>query len=513
MLFPRSSGILLHPTSLPGRYGVGDMGDMAFRFVDFLASCGQSLWQVLPLGPTSYGDSPYQSLSAFAGNPLLISLDKLVSAGWLTGQDVAAPPAFPDYRVDYGPVIAYHDHMLTLAYEHFAATASTDQKAAFDKWCQQNSHWLKDFSLFVALKNANGGRAWVEWPAGEALRDPTTLEAARKTHATHIAEQSFRQWVFYSQWSELKAYANSKGIRIIGDIPIFVAHDSNDVWANPELFALDDKGNPTVVAGVPPDYFSVTGQRWGNPHYRWDVLAKDHYAWWIRRFRSLLALVDIVRIDHFRGFEAYWEVPAAEETAVNGRWVRGPGQKFFDAVREQLGELPIIAEDLGEITRGVEALRDNNHLPGMKVLHFAFEDNCADNVHLPHNLIPNSVVYTGTHDNNTTYGWWAAASAGIRDCMERYIGHKVTRPHWDLIRLAMMSVAHAAIFPLQDIWGFGADTRMNMPGAPSGNWGWRFTAEWLDNPAKERLARWTGLYARWPVPPKEERPEPVIYEP
>ncbi len=505
MLFPRSSGLLLHPTSLPGYYGIGDLGEWAYHFVDFLEAAGQTIWQVLPLGPTSYGDSPYQSLSAFAGNPLLISLDKLIGAGWLTGEDVAAHPTFPDYLVDYGPVITYHNQMLDLAYRRFVANAQPEQRSAFEAWCQQESSWLDDFTLFVALKNANGGKAWVEWPEGEALRQPAAVAEARRNYANEIDEHRWRQWVFYEQWSELKSYANSKGIRIIGDIPIFVAHDSSDVWGNRELYSLDETGQPTVVAGVPPDYFSATGQRWGNPLYRWDVMAKDNYAWWIRRIRAMLSLVDIIRIDHFRGFEAYWEVPASEETAVKGQWVPGPGSKFFDSVRDQLGELPIVAEDLGVMTPGVEALRDAYNLPGMKVLQFAFTNECEDSDYLPHNFVSNCIVYTGTHDNNTTVGWWREVSDGIHACTERYIGHKISKPNWSLIRLAMMSVAHTAIFPLQDIWGFGPDTRMNLPGAPSGNWGWRFTPEWLSNPAKERLADLTRLYGRWPET-EEENP-------
>ena len=505
MLFPRSSGILLHPTSLPGSYGIGDLGEAAYYFVDFLEATGQTVWQVLPLGPTSYGDSPYQALSAFAGNPLLISLDKLVEAGWLTDEDIASVPTFSNYLVDYGPVITYHNAMLNRAYRRFEASATAKQKKRFEVWQLQNGDWLDDFTVYVALKDGNGGKPWVEWPAGQALRDPDTLLEVRKTHTKQIAEQAFRQWVFYDQWLELKAYANSKGVRLVGDIPIFVAHDSSDVWGNPHLFYLDEKGNPTVIAGVPPDYFSATGQRWGNPLYRWDVLAQDGYAWWLRRFRATLAQVDIIRVDHFRGFEAYWEVPASEETAVNGQWVKGPGAHFFDTVRAALGELPILAEDLGLITPEVEALRDNYNLPGMRVLQFAFTDDCEDSVHMPHNFVPNSLIYTGTHDNNTTLGWWQEVSPEIHECMAAYVGHPITEPHWDLIRLAMMAVSHTAIFPLQDVLGFGADTRMNLPGRPFGNWAWRFTIDWLEKPAiNERLATLTKVYARWPEIPEEE---------
>ncbi len=506
MIFPRSSGILLHPTSLPGRYGIGDLGEMAFRVVDFLAATGQTLWQVLPLGPTSYGDSPYQALSAFAGNPLLISFDKLMSAGWLTPEDLANVPQFSPYLVEYGPVINYHNHLLNLAYQRFEANGSPEQKGQFSDWQSRNVGWLDDFVTFMALKDANGGKPWVEWPEGEALREPDAMAAARQTHVRRIAEHTFRQWLFGMQWQELKAYAGSKGVRLVGDIPIFVAHDSSDVWANRDLFSLDEKGYPTFIAGVPPDYFSATGQRWGNPLYRWDVMASNGYQWWSRRFQAALALVDIIRIDHFRGFEAYWEVPASEETAINGRWVEGPGAHFFDTVRQALGELPIIAEDLGVITPGVEALRDSYGLPGMKVLQFAFTETCEDTPYLPHNYVINCVVYTGTHDNNTTLGWWQEASPELRHCVKRYIGHISGKPHWDLIRLAMMSVAHTAIFPLQDIFGFGSDTRMNMPGIGSGNWAWRFTPEWLESQGRDRLASLTKLYGRWPEPPAEEQP-------
>ncbi len=508
MRFPRSSGILLHPTSLPGRYGIGDLGDAAFRFVDFLVETGQSIWQVLPLGPTSYGDSPYQSLSAFAGNPLLISLDRLVTEGWLTQDDVATTPPSSNYQVDYGPVINYHDQMLSLAYQRFEANGSRDQKAAFNDWCSQNGDWLDDFVLFVTLKDDNGGKSWVEWPEAQALGHPDAMAAARQAQARRIAEHNFRQWVFYTQWLELKTYANSQGVRLIGDIPIFVAHDSCDVWANRDLFYLDKKGYPTVIAGVPPDYFSATGQRWGNPLYRWDVLANDGYRWWIRRFQAMLSLVDMIRIDHFRGFEAYWEVPASEATAVKGRWVPGPRDHFFDAILAALGDLPIIAEDLGLMTPGVHKLRDKYNLPGMKVLQFAFNDTCDDSPHMPHNFVPNSLVYTGTHDNNTTLGWWQSASKQIQDCVKQYVGASVAKPSWDLIRLAMMSVAHTAIFPLQDVFGFGADTRMNTPGIASGNWTWRFTPEWLDKaPIRDMLVSMTKLYARWPVSEEKKRGE------
>jgi len=512
MIFPRSSGILLHPTSLPGRYGIGDLGEWAYRFADYLEATGQTIWQVLPLGPTSFGDSPYQALSAFAGNPLLISLDKLVGSGWLTNEDLADVPNFPAYQVDFGPVIQYHDALLSLAYERFDAQNDRDQHAAFAAWASDNTIWLEDFALFAALKDGNGGKPWVEWPAGEALSDPDALIEARKTHQRRINEHRFRQWLFAQHWLDLKAYANAKGIRLVGDIPIFVAGDSSDVWANRDLFYLDEAGLPTVIAGVPPDYFSETGQRWGNPLYRWDVIKNQNYRWWISRFRAALQLVDVARIDHFRGFEAYWEVPASEETAVNGRWVPGPGADLFNAVKDALGELPIIAEDLGVITPGVEELRDGFGLPGMKILQFAFDTPCGENPFLPHHYIPNCVVYTGTHDNNTTVGWWRSGEADeySRQCMCGYLNRNeksIVEPHWELIRLGMMSVAHTFIIPLQDVLGYGADTRMNTPGRSAGNWSWRFEAKELDNPIRERLLGLTQLYSRAPEEDEEVKEE------
>lgn len=499
-LFPRSSGILLHPTSLPGRYGIGDLGEWAYRFVDWLEAAGQTLWQVLPLGPTSYGDSPYQSLSAFAGNPNLISLDILVNEGWLLPDEVANVPNFPVHHVDYGEVIQYHHLLLSLAYKRFEEAATPEQRMAFSTWTEQNAYWLEDFALFAALKEHNGGKPWTEWPIEQALRYPDAMDVARVEYERLISEQRFRQWVFHQQWYALKRYANEKRIRLVGDIPIFVAHDSADVWANRDSFYLDETGHPTVIAGVPPDYFSPTGQRWGNPLYRWDKMAEDEYSWWISRIRTTLSLVDLVRIDHFRGFEAYWEVPASETTAVRGRWVPGPGMSFFDVVREKLGNLPIIAEDLGLITPGVIALRDGLGLPGMKILQFAFGGSGGENAFLPHHHVPNCVVYTGTHDNNTTVGWWQTdeATPEIRNYLQEYIGHPVKQANWELIRLGMMSVAHTFITPMQDVLGFGADTRMNTPGRESGNWGWRFTADWLGNPAHDRLAHLTRIFGRWP---------------
>ncbi len=496
-LFPRSSGILLHPTSLPGRYGIGDLGEYAYRFVDWLEAHGQSVWQVLPLGPTSYGDSPYQTLSAFAGNPNLISLDKLVNDGWLREDELAEVPPFPEDHVDYGWIIGYHNDRLHLAYLRFRDDDSAAHRQAFMSFCEDNAHWLDDFALFIALKASNDLRPWTEWPEKEALRDKRTMTRAQKDHADRIQEEKFRQWVFFKQWYELKYYANHKQIRLFGDIPIFVAHDSADVWANRDDYYLDEHGNPTVIAGVPPDYFSPTGQRWGNPLYRWDRMKKNGYRWWISRFQSTLSLVDYIRIDHFRGFEGYWEIPAEEATAVKGEWKPGPGQHFFGVIKQELGELPIIAEDLGVITEEVEAMRDNFNLPGMKVLQFAWSD--PQNPFLPHQHPTNSIVYSGTHDNNTTVGWWNhEANDHEKHFMRDYLARDVHEINWTLMRLGMMSSAHTFIAPLQDVLGLGPEGRMNTPGQPAGNWTWRFRPDALDNPGKDRLAHLTWLYQRRP---------------
>ncbi|MDK3162024.1 4-alpha-glucanotransferase [Kamptonema cortianum] len=499
MPFPRESGVLLHPTSLPGRYGVGDLGDWAYRFVDYLHSAGQKLWQVLPLGPTSYGDSPYQALSGFAGNPLLISLDRLQREGLLSAADLADVPSFPEHTVDYGWVIPYHNDKLHRAWVNFSASGDPHLRSEFITWQSANADWLDTFALYMALKDSHGGRPWVEWTEGEALRHETALAQARVRLADPIGEQKFRQWQFFRQWTDLKNYAHSKGIRLIGDIPIFVAHDSSDVWGNPELFSLDEKGYPTVIAGVPPDYFSETGQRWGNPLYRWDVMSYDGYAWWIKRLKATLAMVDYVRIDHFRGFEAYWEVPASEPTAVIGRWVPGPNIQFFHVIERALGSLPIIAEDLGVITPEVEALRDGLNLPGMKVLQFAWGSADGANSFLPHHHVPNSVVYTGTHDNNTTVGWWNdpnEVNDTIRDFLRRYLGRDIGEIHWEMIRMAEASVANTCVILFQDLLGLGAESRMNLPGRESGNWGYRALPADFDHPSRERLAELTKLYDR-----------------
>ncbi len=496
-LFPRASGILLHPTSLPGRYGIGDLGEFAYRFVDYLKDTGQQYWQVLPLGPTGYADSPYQTLSAFAGNPNMISLDKLVGEGLLNHDDLADVPDFPVDRVDYGPVIEYHKKKLLIAHERFKTKATSERKDEHAAWCKQNAGWLDDWALFISVKNSVGGKPWVEWDEGIALRKPDAVKAAQVRFAQDIEAQKWLQWVFYTHWGDLKKYAADRGVRFVGDIPIFVAHDSSDVWANRERFFLDAKGNPEVIAGVPPDYFSETGQRWGNPLYKWDVMKADKYGWWIARVKAMLELVDLMRIDHFRGFEAYWEIPAEEETAINGKWVKGPNVEFFHALKDALGELPIIAEDLGEITKEVEDMRDDLGLPGMKVLQFAWSD--PKNHFLPHNHTVNCVVYSGTHDNNTTVGWWQnEVDEHTRNFISDYLQSPVSDPAWTLIRLGMASPAHTFIVPMQDILGLGKGARMNTPGIESGNWQWRMRPEALHGPAKDRLGHLTWLYQRRP---------------
>jgi 4-alpha-glucanotransferase len=504
MEFPRSSGILLHPTSLPGKYGIGDLGKDAYAFIDFLKITGQTLWQVLPLGPTSYGDSPYQSTSSFAGNPLLISLDDLKQEGWLSDEDLPPSTDFNDYVVNYGPVIEYHNEALNIAFNNFHEKATKAQNEEFKAFCQWQSAWLDDYALFAALKDSHDGHPWWEWPQGQALREPDELIAARQSLDETIQGHMFRQWVFYEQWGKLRRYATSQGVRMMGDIPIFVAHDSADTWANQSIFFLDEQGMPTVIAGVPPDYFSATGQRWGNPLYRWDELKDQGYAWWKERIRMTMRQVDLVRIDHFRGFESYWEVPAEEETAIKGQWVKGPGAEFFVAMLQEFGDLPIIAEDLGQITPEIKALRDEFNFPGMKILQFAFDDFCKPNAFQPHAYPVNCVVYTGTHDNNTTLGWWHSVSDTVRRCLQAYLG-QVSDPPRDLMRLGMMSVAHTIVTPLQDVLAYGADTRMNFPGVAAGNWTWRFSSNSLTEETRFLLGDMTYRYDRWPLTEEERR--------
>ena len=504
MGFPRRSGILLHPTSLPGPYGIGDLGDEAYRFIDFLAAAGQSYWQVLPLSPTGYGDSPYQGLSAFAGNPLLISPAKLVEAGHLSAAHLANGPDLPCDRVDFGAVIPYKMELLDRAFATFRAQAPRGQRSAFHRFCQEHAAWLDNFALFMALKEAYLLRPWNEWSPDLKTRQSQALEAARRSLADQIDSQKYRQWQFFEQWLAVKRYANDKGIRIIGDIPIFVALDSTDVWANPELFYFDENLEPTVQSGVPPDYFSETGQLWGHPLYRWEMMARDGYRWWIERFRMAFTQADVARIDHFRGFYNYWEVPAGEKTAVKGRWLYGPRADLFHAVTAALGGVAIIAEDLGyfdaESRAGLDALQQEFGYPGMKVLQFAFSTGPNDPF-LPHNYSTGDVVvYTGTHDNDTTLGWWEKTSTKEeRGYAQKYLGRTGSDIAWDLIRLGWASVANTAVTTVQDLLSLGHEARMNMPstvGAP--NWCWRLSPGALTEAVQDQLLEMTAIYGRRP---------------
>ena len=497
MLDTRTSGVLLHPTSFPGPGGIGEMGSAAYRFVDWLEASGQQLWQVLPLSPTGYGDSPYASFSAFAGNPMLVSLETLAAEGLIAPQDVYEGPAFNEDVVDYGPVIEWKSGVLTQAYRNFLATRPAELDQQWTIFCSDESAWLDDYALFSALKAEHGGAAWNTWSAPLARREAQALDEARGRLAESIDYQRFVQFLFFRQWRALKTYANARGIQVVGDIPIFVAYDSADVWANPDLFQLDEQRNPIVVAGVPPDYFSATGQLWGNPHYRWDVLAERGYDWWIQRIRATLGVVDMIRVDHFRGFEAAWAVPMGEPTAIRGEWVPGPGLAVFYAIREALGDVPIIAEDLGVITPEVEAIRDELGLPGMKILQFAWSGD-GTSKDLPHNYGLNFIVYTGTHDNDTTLGWFSTASPGERYFIHVYTGSEGTDPAWDLIRLAFASVANTAIVPLQDVMSLGTHARMNLPGRASGNWGWRYRDGMLTAELGQRLRQLTTATGRLP---------------
>jgi len=505
MPFERASGILCHPTSFPSRFGIGDLGKGAYDFIDWLASARQQLWQVLPLGPTGYGDSPYQCFSAFAGNPLLISPEGLAYSGLLPHHALYDVPYFPADRVDFGSVITFKQSLLRKSYAHFKANATDEQRAGFAWFQEQSAHWLPDFSLFMALKGYYGGGSWHDWPRDIRLRQPAAMERLSGELADEIEYQAFLQWVFWEQWEALKVHCGEKGIQIIGDVPIFVAEDSADVWANPDQFKLDEEGNPIVIAGVPPDLFSATGQRWGNPHYVWEEHQRTGYAWWIRRIEAMLQVVDIVRIDHFRGFDLYYKIPADRPTAQGGRWVNGPKIGFFRALSAGLGreldQLPIIAEDLGDDLGAAIMLRDTLRLPGMAILQFALSSYEGDeNRFLPHNHVPNMVIYTGTHDNNTVWGWWTnESSPGEREHLRRYVGKDgIDEPHCELIRLGMESRSHTLIIPLQDVLGGGSSTRMNKPGVPSGQWRWRCTPEEMDGAPWERLKTLTEAHGRMP---------------
>ena len=505
MNFPRSSGGLLHPTSLPGPFGIGDFGPEAYAFADFLAASGQSIWQVLPLGPTGYGDSPYACYSAFAGNTLLISPEQLTTEGLLERSDWVGT-SLPAERVEFGRVHEVKDGLLRKAYERYKRTTDTNLRSAFETFAQRYADWLEDYALFRALKDAHNGVAWNEWEPALVRRTPAALTRAREQLQEQVEAQMFYQFLFFRQWFALKHYCNERGIKLVGDLPIFVAHDSADVWTNPEQFKLEKNGAPVVVAGCPPDYFSRTGQLWGNPLYNWDRMLEDGFKWWIKRVEATLSVVDIVRVDHFRGFAACWEIPGGDKTAERGRWVEAPGKELFTAIRKALGNLPIIAEDLGVITPDVVALRDDFGFPGMRILQFAFGGD-TKNIDLPHNYMRNVVAYTGTHDNDTTVGWFHSVagegSTRTAEQIEReqnfcmnYLNTDGKEIHWDFIRALFASVANTAIVPLQDVLGLGTEARMNLPNSTEGNWSWRFLPNALTDKIEARLKALTELYGR-----------------
>jgi len=497
----RAAGILLHPTSLPGRFGIGDLGPEAEHFLEWAAAAGQRLWQVLPTGPTAYLNSPYGSLSAFAGNPLLISPEELVEDGFLPASALKTLPGFPHDHVEFEAVIPWKEALLRQSWAHFQSHATPAARVGLETFrtSPQQTDWLPDFALFVALMRKHDSKHWNEWPADLAHRRAAALSAARRELADEIAFQEYVQFLFFRQWTRLKHHANELGIQIFGDIPIYVAFQCADVWAHQSLFALDADGNPLTVAGVPPDAFSDDGQRWGNPLYRWDRMAETDYAWWIARIGMSFRLADVVRIDHFRGFAGFWEVPAHHETALNGRWVTGPGLPVFEAIRKAYGDLAIVAEDLGVITEDVRELLTGTGFPGMKVLQFAFGE--IDSEYLPHRHIPNSVVYTGTHDNDTTRGWFRSLGTAETERVLAYIGGSSQTIEWDLIRAAYTSVADRVVVPLQDILGLGNQARLNMPGLAAGNWAWRATRRQLRAPLQERLRRLAELTGRLASPP------------
>lgn len=502
MTFQRASGILLHPTCLPGQFGIGDLGQSAYDFVDFLERSGQKLWQILPLGPTGYEHSPYiMNFSTFAGNPLLISLEQLTEEGLLKLEELTPLPesAEPLYaRVDFAQVIPHKYGLLKLAFDRFRQSLPSHDYQAF---CQEQSWWLDDFVLFMALLESNDYKPWNQWEPAVARRQPEALKQKVEELRDRIEFHWFLQFKFFEQWSKLRAYANAKNISIVGDVSIYVCHNSSDVWANPDMFKLDpDSFDPAFMAGVPPDYFSATGQLWGNPVYDWDKLEQVGFKWWIDRFKATLLYVDIVRIDHFRGFEAYWQVPAGETTAMNGEWVKGPDAKFFEVLKQALGSLPVMAEDLGVITPEVERLRDRFAFPGMRILQFAF-GNGPDNAYLPHNYIKNAVVYPGTHDNDTAIGWWNTTGEREKQHVAKYLGYaspdQIKQINWELIQMALSSVADLAIIPLQDVLDLDGRARMNDPRYNDGQWRWRFTApNVLSETLSDRLCKLTQMYRR-----------------
>lgn len=495
----RRSGILLHITSLPSSFGIGDLGPEAYRFADFLNAAGQSLWQVLPLNPTSTicGHSPYCSYSAFAGNPLLISPELLLEDGLLLQADMEYRPVFPDSRVEYDAVVNYKYGLLRLAFQRYKNRG--ERSYEYEKFCEESSFWLDDYTLFITLKEQFGGAVWSDWPWELRDRAEWALSEARERLRDRIFEEKFYQYVFFRQWKAFKRACKEKNIQIIGDMPIYVSYDSSDVWSHPHLFDLDDQKRPNFVAGVPPDYFSATGQLWGNPVYRWDRLRETRYDWWIKRLEYALALLDVIRLDHFRGFVGFWQVQRGEATAINGRWVDAPARDFFSSLLKHFPYLPIIAEDLGIITPDVREIMSAFDFPGMKLLIFAFGEDLPTNPYIPHNHTRNSIVYTGTHDNNTAKGWFRK-EAGQRDKERffRYIGREVTEDEapWEFVRLAMMSVADTAILSMQDVLGLGEEARMNLPATTYGNWAWRLMQENLTQALKDKLIETSRLYGR-----------------
>ena len=496
-MFERSSGILFHPTSLPGKYGIGTLGKEAYAFIDFLKKSRQKLWQIFPLGPTGYGDSPYQSFSSFAGNPYLIDFDLLIEAHLLSEEDLR-DVFFGDNEeyIDYGAVYNQKYPLLRKAYENFKSSDNHEMRENLEHFKRENASWLNDYSLYISLKNHFNGLPWNEWAHDIKNREHGAMEHYRNELADDIEYHNFIQFLFFKQWGDVKRYANENGIKIIGDIPIFVAADSSDAWANPEIFLFDEERKPVKVAGVPPDYFSATGQLWGNPLYNWQKLKETNYNWWVERVRANLSTCDIIRIDHFRGFEAYWAVPYGDDTAINGQWEPGPGIDLFNAIKSQLGELPIIAEDLGLMTQGVIDLRETTGFPGMKILGFAF-DSGEENDYLPHTYTKNCVVYTGTHDNDTLIGWFQKAKEEDRQFARDYLNSSSDDEiHWDAIRGAWSSVASMAISPVQDFLGLGSEARINTPGVAAGNWQWRLRHGVLTDELAERIAKLTRVYSR-----------------
>jgi 4-alpha-glucanotransferase len=501
----RASGILLHITSLPSPFGIGDLGPAAYRFADFLAEARQTYWQILPLNATSdvYGHSPYASPSAFAGNPLLVSPEALLADDLIKREDIEEHPPFPSGRVDYKSAAPYKLRILDKAFDRYHARGSND--IVFEKFCHDQSDWLDDYSLFVALKAEFNHVAWLDWPAPLRDREKGALREAKKRCRDRMKKEQFFQYLFYKQWAGLKHYANKKNIFFIGDMPIYVGGDSVDVWANPQFFKLDKEKRPTAVAGVPPDYFSDTGQLWGNPVYRWDILRETRYGWWVKRLRHNLACFDGIRLDHFRGFVQYWEVPAGERTAKKGKWVKAASDEFFATLVLQFPDVPIFAEDLGLITPDVRAVMKRYGFAGMKLLLFGFGEDMANNPYALHNHEKNALVYTGTHDNNTVNGWFLEeASAAERERLARYVGHGVDaeKVHWEMTRLALMSAADTAIVPMQDLLGLGSDARMNTPATTDGNWAWRVLPEQISAALAAELAKISALYGRVPVAEK-----------